>query len=261
VRAEDAAKYGLIWLKPAPMNNSYGFAMTRKESERLHITKLSQVESLPVKERTFCVESEFANRNDGFEPMLKHYGIPLGSGVPRDNIRTLDTGAVYAATDKGDCRFGEIFTTDGRIKSLDLVVLQDDKRYFPAYNVAPVISKKVLDKYPQLRDLLQPVSDEPRPLRDELSLKLLFLETSDIEAISRQIKQQRSIYLTRLAKIVRRRKRLEKAGLGTKVMSLVMDGAEMRVHADLAWLEHMERTLAIMQAGPRGLETVREPRR
>ncbi|GAA1614932.1 MULTISPECIES: glycine betaine ABC transporter substrate-binding protein [Kribbella] len=160
VAKEDAEKYGLIWLKPAPMNNSYGFAMTRKESDRLHITKLSQVQSLPVKDRTFCVESEFANRNDGFEPMLKHYGIPLGSGVPRNNIRTLDTGAVYAATSHGDCRFGEIFTTDGRIKSLDLVVLQDDKKYFPAYNVAPVISKKVLDKYPQLRDLFQPVSDK-----------------------------------------------------------------------------------------------------
>ncbi|WP_328998689.1 glycine betaine ABC transporter substrate-binding protein [Kribbella sp. NBC_00709] len=160
VRKEDAEKYGLVWLKPAPMNNSYGFAMTRKESDRLHLTKLSQVASLPMKERTFCVESEFANRNDGFEPMLEHYGIPLGSGVPRNNIRTLDTGAVYAATSHGDCRFGEIYTTDGRIKSLDLVVLQDDKKYFPAYNVAPVISKKVLDKYPQLQDLLQPVSDK-----------------------------------------------------------------------------------------------------
>ncbi|MEU8222826.1 glycine betaine ABC transporter substrate-binding protein [Kribbella sp. NPDC048915] len=169
VRREDEQKYGLIWLKPAPMNNSYGFAMTREESERTKVTKLSQIESLPAKERTFCVESEFANRNDGFEPMLKHYGIPLGSGVPRDNIRTLDTGAVYAATENGDCRFGEIFTTDGRIKSLDLVVLEDDKAYFPAYNVAPVISKDVLAEYPQLRDLLQPVSDK---LTDEVLIEL-----------------------------------------------------------------------------------------
>jgi len=169
VRKEDEEKYGLIWLKPAPMNNSYGFAVTRKNSERLHLTKLSQLTSLPVKERTFCVESEFANRNDGFEPMLKHYGVPMGSGVLRDNIRTLDTGAVYAATSKGDCLLGEIFTTDGRIKSLDLVVLQDDRKYFPAYNVAPVISKKVLDKYPQLRDLFQPVSDK---LTDEVLIEL-----------------------------------------------------------------------------------------
>lgn len=169
VRKEDEEKYGLIWLKPAPMNNSYGFAVTRKNSERLHLTKLSQLTALPVKERTFCVESEFANRNDGFEPMLKHYGVPMGSGVLRDNIRTLDTGAVYAATSKGDCLLGEIFTTDGRIKSLDLVVLQDDKSYFPAYNVAPVISTKVLDEYPQLRDLFQPVSDK---LTDEVLIDL-----------------------------------------------------------------------------------------
>lgn len=169
VAKEDREKYGLIWLKPAPMNNSYGFAVTRKTAERLKISKLSQVESVPAKERTFCVESEFANRNDGFEPMLKHYGIPLGTGVLRDNIRTLDTGAVYVATKNGDCQFGEIFTTDGRIKSLDLVVLEDDRKYFPAYNVAPVVSKKVLDKYPQLPKLFEPVSDK---LTDEVLIDL-----------------------------------------------------------------------------------------
>jgi osmoprotectant transport system substrate-binding protein len=158
VAGEDLQKYGLVWLEPAPMNNSYGFGVTRKNSEKLGLTKLSQLSQIPLKERTFCVESEFANRNDGFEPMLKHYGVPLGSGVNRNAVRTLDTGAVYAATDNGDCLFGEIYTTDGRIKSLDLVVLEDDKHYFPAYNVAPVITKKVLDQYPQLRDLLAPVS-------------------------------------------------------------------------------------------------------
>ncbi|TDD57480.1 glycine betaine ABC transporter substrate-binding protein [Kribbella antibiotica] len=169
VAKEDREKNGLIWLKPAPMNNSYGFAVTRKTAERLKISKLSQIESLPAKERTFCVESEFANRNDGFEPMLKHYGVPLGSGVPRNNVRTLDTGAVYAATSNGDCLFGEIYTTDGRIKSLDLVVLADDKKYFPAYNVVPVVNKKVLDQYPQLPKLFEPVSDK---LTDEVLIDL-----------------------------------------------------------------------------------------
>jgi DNA-binding PadR family transcriptional regulator len=91
--------------------------------------------------------------------------------------------------------------------------------------------------------LLQPVSDDPRPLRDELSLKLLFVDSADIDAIARLIKQQRGIYVTRLARIVRRRKRLDKAGLGTRVTSLILDGAEMRVHADLAWLDHIERKI------------------
>jgi osmoprotectant transport system substrate-binding protein len=43
------------------------------------IATLSDVAELPVAERTFCVESEFATRSDGFEPMLEAYGIPLGS--------------------------------------------------------------------------------------------------------------------------------------------------------------------------------------
>lgn len=48
-------------------------------------------------------------------------------------------------------------------------MLEDDKHYFPAYNVAPVVAKKVLDRYPQLRDLLQPVSDK---LTDEVLIDL-----------------------------------------------------------------------------------------
>jgi osmoprotectant transport system substrate-binding protein len=78
--------------------------------------------------------------------------------VPPGNVKTLATGAIYAATDNGACNFGEIFTTDGRIKALDLEVLEDDRNFFPAYNVAPVIRKEVLDEWPQLRDLFGPVT-------------------------------------------------------------------------------------------------------
>jgi len=99
--------------------------------------------------------------------------------------------------------------------------------------------RQVLDDW-----LLQSVSEDPRPLRDELSLKLLFLDASNPEAMTAQIKQQRSIYLTRLARIVRRRKRLDNAGLGSAVTTLIMDGAEMRVQADLAWLDHLQRNLS-----------------
>jgi osmoprotectant transport system substrate-binding protein len=158
VRNEDLKKNGLAWLPPAPMNNTYGFATPAEKARQLHITKLSQIKSLPVKERTFCVESEFKNRNDGFQPMLKAYGLKLGSSVPSGNVKTLDTGAIYAATDQGACNFGEIFTTDGRIKALNLKVLADDHHFFPNYSVCPVIRKSVLDAYPQLRKLFETVA-------------------------------------------------------------------------------------------------------
>ena len=158
VRDEDLKENGLVWLKPAPMNNTYGFATPTETLKKLGISKLSEIADLPPDQRTFCVESEFKNRNDGFEPMLKKYGLQLGKDVPQGNVKTLATGANYAATDKGECNFGEIFTTDGRIKALDLTVLEDDRAFFPKYNVATVFRKEVLDEHPELKDLFAPVS-------------------------------------------------------------------------------------------------------
>ena len=158
VRDEDLKENGLVWLKPAPMNNTYGFATPTETLKKLGISKLSEIADLPTDQRTFCVESEFKNRNDGFEPMLKKYGLQLGKDVPQGNVKTLATGAIYAATDKGECNFGEIFTTDGRIKALDLTVLEDDRAFFPKSNVATVFRKQVLDEHPELKDLFAPVS-------------------------------------------------------------------------------------------------------
>lgn len=160
VRDEDLKENGLVWATPAPMNNTYGFATPTEKLEKLGITKLSEIAELPKSERTFCVESEFKNRNDGFEPMLEKYDLPFGQEVPQGNVKTLATGAIYAATDKGACNFGEIFTTDGRIKALDLTVLEDDRQFFPKYNVATVFRKELVDAHPEVEDLFAPVSRE-----------------------------------------------------------------------------------------------------
>jgi len=158
VRDADLKANKLAWLKPAPMNNTYGFATTAATAKKLGINKLSDLSKVPPKERTFCVESEFASRNDGFQPMLKRYGVPLGSAVPRGNVKTLDTGAIYEATAQGQCNFGEVYTTDGRIKSLNLKVMEDDRKFFPAYNVAVVVRQPVLSKNPQIEKLFAPVA-------------------------------------------------------------------------------------------------------
>lgn len=159
VREADLAN-DLTWLPPAEMNNTYAFAIRSEAAQQLGVTTLSDIAALPVEERTFCVEAEFASRNDGFVPMLETYELPLGSpdGVPRDNVSTLDTGAVYTATDQGACNFGEVFTTDGRIESLDLTVLEDDRQFFPAYNVAPVLYTPTLEAHPELADVFAEIT-------------------------------------------------------------------------------------------------------
>lgn len=158
VRDEDLKKNGLVWLPPAPMNNTYSFAVTKKTQQRFNITKLSQLKQVPKAERTFCVESELINRPDGLKGMLEKYGVPLGTGVPRSNLRVYQTGAIYDATANGKCNFGEVFTTDGRIVALNLKVLEDDKSFFPKYNVSFVVQKNMMKKYPQIAELFAPVS-------------------------------------------------------------------------------------------------------
>lgn len=140
----------LTWLPPAPMNNTYAFAIRESEAQRLNVTKLSDLARLSKKDLTFCVESEFASRNDGFVPMLQAYGLSrdaLGA------VTNLDTGVIYTATADGDCNFGEVFTTDGRIPSLKLRVLDDDRQFFPLYNVTEVVNSELLTAHPELADI------------------------------------------------------------------------------------------------------------
>lgn len=160
VRDADVAN-GLTWLPPAPLNNTYALAVRSDAVEELGgISSLSEIADLPVEDRTICVEPEFNSRADGLIPLLKEYGIPrdAADGVPEENISIYDTGAVYTATARGSCNFGEVFTTDGRIESLDLTILEDDKGYFPAYNVAPVLSTATLEKHPELADIFDQIS-------------------------------------------------------------------------------------------------------
>lgn len=164
VRDEEKGN-GLVWLPPAPMNNTYSFATTRDVAERLGVETLSDFASVPDNERTVCVESEFINRNDGLYPMLEAYG--LGKDDVEQSV--MDTGAIYAATANGTCNFGEVFTTDGRIKALDLQVLEDDREFFPKYNMAPVVSQGLMDDYPQIADLFAPVTEK---LDDETLIDL-----------------------------------------------------------------------------------------
>lgn len=140
----------LTWLPPAPMNNTYAFAIRESEGQRLGVTKLSDLERLPKQDLSFCVESEFASRNDGFVPMLATYDLTRADLGP---VTNLDTGVIYTATANGDCNFGEVFTTECRIPALGLRVLEDDRQFFPLYNLTEVINGDLLTAHPELAEI------------------------------------------------------------------------------------------------------------
>lgn len=150
------AEKGIAWLDPAPLNNTYAFAIRADEAKKLGVKTLSDVAKLDPADATFCVESEFSTRDDGWPGLKAEYGID----VPDSNVAMLDTGVIYTATAKGDdCNFGEVFQTDGRIPALDLVVMEDDKQFFPSYQGAFTLKQDTLDEFPAIADVLAPVSE------------------------------------------------------------------------------------------------------
>ncbi|GAA2084721.1 glycine betaine ABC transporter substrate-binding protein [Actinomadura alba] len=158
VAKEDLAKNQIVWGKPAPLNNTYAFAIRKDKAAALGVTKLSDLTALAQakpNEATFCIESEFSTRDDGWPGVTEAYGI----NVPKSNVKSLDTGVIYSETQKGQtCNFGEVFATDGRIASMGLTVLQDDKKFFPVYNAALTLRQDTSTKYPQIQQYLEPVA-------------------------------------------------------------------------------------------------------
>ncbi|MEU1981239.1 glycine betaine ABC transporter substrate-binding protein [Nocardia sp. NPDC019395] len=168
----EKSEYDLEWLPPANFNDTYAFGASTPTAERLGVKSLSDVAALPVADRTFCVDDEFFSRSDGFLPMLEKYGIPYNdpNGVPAGNVTRMDAGVVYTATAEGaPCNFGMIYTTDGRVKNLNLVVLDDDLKFFLPYSGTAVVRGAIIEQYPEVRPLLGTISER---LTDDLMQEL-----------------------------------------------------------------------------------------
>jgi osmoprotectant transport system substrate-binding protein len=158
------AKYGLVWLKPADMNNTYAFAMQRKRAEAEHINTMSELvakieqirQTDPKHNWLLGLDLEFSGRSDGMKPLQQAYNLELD----RPQIRQMDPGLVYNAVRDGFVDAGLIYTTDGRIKGFDLKVLEDDKGFFPSYAVTPVVRKDTLEANPGLEEALNTLSSQ-----------------------------------------------------------------------------------------------------
>lgn len=161
VRDRDLKENDLVWLAPAEFNNTYGIAYPASAAEDLGspetISDLGALLEEDPDAVTLCVESEFSTRNDGLPGLEKAYGFT----IPNDQVTVLDTALVYtAAAERDPCNFGEVFTSDGRIAALDLVVLEDDKGFFPLYNPSPVFTQEVYEQYGEELDaLFAPISE------------------------------------------------------------------------------------------------------
>lgn len=155
VRDEDAAQNGITWLPYSELNNTYAFGVTEAYAQQHNLVTTSDMTAFLQQnpaEGVFCVETEFASRQDGLP------GVQAAYGFRPAEVKTFGTGAIYAGIANGTCNFGEIFTTDGRIAGLNLRVLEDDKKFFPQYNISPVLRTEFLQQHPQIADVMAPIA-------------------------------------------------------------------------------------------------------
>lgn len=155
VRELDAPR-GLVWLNPSRANNTYCLVMNRDDTERRNIRTISEL-AAAVRggtALTFASNVEFAERADGLRPMQQHYEFDFG----RANVRRMDSGLTYSALRDRQVDVALAFATDGRIPAFNFVVLRDDRNFFPAYALTPVVRREVLDATPQLAGLLNGLS-------------------------------------------------------------------------------------------------------
>ena len=152
VKKADLERNGLVWMPMMPFNNTYCLMMRGDDAAAKGIKTLSDL-SAYVKAHPdtirFGTNEEFYARPDGYKPLQKKYDFKF----PRDKIIKMTPGLLYKALKEGDVDVAMGFATDGRIKGFGLVVLEDDLKYFPVYNPAPVFKKDVADKYPQLESI------------------------------------------------------------------------------------------------------------
>jgi osmoprotectant transport system substrate-binding protein len=149
VKKEDLEKNGVVWLDRVDLNNTYCLMMLRTNAEKFKIKTLSDVANYVrahPSDVTFGTNAEFYARPDGYKPLQQLYDFRF----PEDKIIKMDFGLVYKAVKEGQVLISMGTTTDGRIKEYDILVLQDDKNYFPIYNPCPVVLKEIFEKYPEL---------------------------------------------------------------------------------------------------------------
>ena len=151
------AKRGLKWGPNLGFENTFAMIVRKADADRLALRRISDLARVA---QTFRpgFGYEFVERPDGWPGLLRHYGLTFTQPP-----RTMDLGLTYRALSAGQIDLIAGNSTDGLIDSLGLVVLEDDRRFFPDYDAA-IVSRADIGKKcsaaPQILAALEGMLDE-----------------------------------------------------------------------------------------------------
>ncbi|HSM86377.1 MAG TPA: glycine betaine ABC transporter substrate-binding protein [Candidatus Limnocylindrales bacterium] len=148
VKREYARRFGLEVMPPLGFDNSFAIVMRGDDARLMHIRTLSQLAAAAPQLR-MGVGYEFLERPDGYKGLVGTYGLHFA-----EEPRVMDLGLLYRALESRQVDVVVGSNTDGLIAALGLVVLADDRHYFPPYDAVPIVRRDCLEKYPAAQDAL-----------------------------------------------------------------------------------------------------------
>jgi len=170
VKNEDLEKNNIVWLDRSEINNTYAMAVREAHTEEIGTTlsDLANYVNNNPGEIIFGINHEFNERADGFWAMAEHYGM----NVERGQVRVMDTGLTFEALNRNQIDVTMVFATDGNVKGYNLIVLEDDKYFFPVYNISVCVRKDVLEQYPEIEEIMKPIAELTDEIMQELNYQV-----------------------------------------------------------------------------------------
>lgn len=159
-------------LEPLGANNTWALTLRREDQEELGATKISDLEPY-ASDLSIAGSQEFMIREDGLPGMQEAYGFEF------EEANGMESGLMYSALDNGDVDVIAAFSTDGRIQSLDFVMLEDDKNFFPPWHAVPVVRGELLEEAPEVEDIVNKLGGQ---LNNEIMAELNFRVDDGLEA-------------------------------------------------------------------------------
>ena len=141
-------RFGLEVMEPLGFENTFAMVIRGEDARQKSLRTISDIVAVAPRWRA-GVGYEFLERPDGYRGWAERYGIHFAEAP-----RVMDLGLLYRALKEKQVDIVAGNSTDGLIAALDLVVLEDDRRYFPPYDAVPIVRGDALARFPQLRAAL-----------------------------------------------------------------------------------------------------------
>lgn len=157
VKKDDLEQNNMVWMGRTSFNNTYALAIKKDMVDAMgtSISSLAEYVNKDPEKVLIAVNPTFYEREaDGVFAMAEYYGM----NILRKNVKAMDTGLTYEAIDRDQVNVAMVFSTDAKLRKFNLSVLEDDKYFFPIYNISLVVKKDILDKYPEIEEILLPIT-------------------------------------------------------------------------------------------------------